>query len=312
MYYNDAIKQDYLATMRAKSQITGLFAAFKAKEEELQQDVGAMSDEQALALYQSLNTTNLTTIKIKLPYLNSYRRWYREHFNDWDRNSSDSISYKQIDLSRSMRNTFVCSWSDIMDELRAVDYDFYQGYEAAPILAFSWLGINVLGATTLLKEQIDCKNGLIFDSHHTLQVRDMEAEIKDIFSIYQNTAEATRTRNQVERVYANASPYFIHRMDSENNTKSVNEPRAPATMLHQIRMLAADYETRTGKPSKMVPQNVLYSGCYHRLHQYMQTNPNTKNREVQFEMRRRIGYNNMPVSEMMYLYEQYKKAFNLY
>ena len=311
MYYNDAVKHQYIATLKSKNQIASFFSTSQPFEDELQIDVGAMPDEKVLEIFQTTNPVNVMSVKSQLPGINSYRRWYRAHFDDWDRNQAEKLTYQQVDIATPMRNTLIRSWSEIMDELREIEYDFSQGVEAAPILALLWLGITVQDAVLLKKTQVDCVNGLIFDAKGVLLVRNIEPEILDVLRAYQNTKQAKRKHNQNEDVFATNSSYFIHRMDAANSKKVADEPRHPLRMTKQIQDFALDYKNKTGKQSKMDTRRVLYSGNLHRLYEYMQTNPNTKDLEVQLEMKRLIGNVTMLTGDVLYMYEQYKKAFDL-
>ena len=314
-YYNNEVKTEYLESLRAKGtqeQISAVFSAFKSEEEKAGADLGAMSAEQALGIYQGTNPINLASIRTQLASINAYRHWYWERYGVQYPNDPVNLTPDRVNISTSMENVFVASWTDIMDELHQINYDFDQGYETAPVLALNWLGFKTSEAVLLKEEQVDLKRRVICDERGKVLVNGWEPEILGVLQAYKNTPKANRKRRHDEQVYMVRTGYFIHRMDTRNSKKPIDKPQSVNTVARLIKNAAAEYKGKTGKESKMNSINVRYSGQYHRLHEYLRDKTVEEalyDLDVQFEMKRIMGNMEMSAKDILFMHKKYEVAF---
>lgn len=310
MYYNDAIKQEYLDGKNTKSGIQTVFNKAKPWEEKYGQDIAEMEQEAIITFLNESCSLGLATARMFVVYLRTYINWYRTKFPK-EYSSIDKVNIPHLDFSSRMREQYVPTLNDLIGEFEF--YDFDQGDQVAPLIMLCWLGFPVRESCQIFESQIDLKNGIIFGKDGYVLVRDIPPEILSIFRRYKAVKEAKIQRGQLETWHVIDSQYFIRYMKPLNARRDdTGKPYDVTYYTYANKKVKDEYEAKTGKKSKLVTSDVYWSGMLYRLHQFISSGADLSNRESQYKVRSIMRVNTqVSMRDIMRFYDMYKRAFDL-
>lgn len=310
MYYNDAIKQEYLCGRSSPNGIKTVFAKTKPLEERYGMDIAELQQETLISFLNENCPMGLATARLFTTRLRAYISWYRDKFPR-DYPSIADVNVRSLDFSTRMRENYVPNLKALLDEFEF--YNFDEGNQVAPLIMLCWLGFPVTESCEILESQIDLKNGIIFGKDGYVIVRDIPQEILSIFRRYKAVSEAKIQRGQLETWYVVDSPYFIRYMKPLNsNRNDEGKPYDQSYYTYANKKAKDEYEAKTGKKSKMVTNDVYWSGMLYRLHQYMLSNPDIRSRDAEYKIKAIMRVNSqVSMSDILRFYDMYKRAFNL-
>lgn len=266
--YNQDIKERYLATRVSSvyNEYRNYFEVSSKLEEIVSKDVACFSIAEIDAFLSNYGFCEPDTVKNRIAKLSSYTTWYSENIQACTNN------YKRYDVSRfpyaeMLKPTLLYSANELSNRILQV-YDAYSGQPAMAALMLAWLGIDSADSVTLKKEQVDTRNGKIYDSTGAIIVHQMPDVIRERLDIYSKTYSAIRVQNQTFTVYAEDIGYFIKRMKTANSGKK-SGPYSNRQMVGYIRELHDKYAEMFGKEAAtpLNYTNVQRSGNFYRLHQ---------------------------------------------
>lgn len=308
MYYNDAIKQEYLLLKKTAKRLSTIFEKSKSIEESLGKDLAEMDREDVISFLTDNCPMSPATARLFVASVNAYIMWFRDRFS---KPTGGKIALLDIDFSNRMSKSYFRNLQELLDEF--VCYDFDVGDQVAPILMFCWMGFNTTETCALLESQVDLKNGIVKDGDGYAIIREMSPEILSILRRYKAVDHAYRQRGQKEMWYTVESPYFIRYFKPLHAQKDdTGNPYKPSYFVNRCAKAKADYKEQTGRDSKLDVWNVYWSGIYYRLHQYLLTGASTKGREAEYRIKAIMRVNSqVSMSDILRFYDMYKKAFDL-
>ena len=113
MYYNDEIKQKYLATLKLKRFAEAVFLKSFEDEDALCTDIGEMSREEVIQILKKFEYYSINTLRPACGATNSYREWYAESILHVEQ--PQPIYASDVGMDEAMSKKFVLSWADIQN-----------------------------------------------------------------------------------------------------------------------------------------------------------------------------------------------------
>lgn len=265
--FNAELKERYLGKFQAapmRTQVERLFERTCKTEELLVKDVAEFSLENIEEFFSTIDFAEPNYVRTTIGDLSSYADWYCAYRNLPGHHIRE-YKVEMFPYAKHFAPTIIKTPEELCNKLLQV-YNIDDGQPAVILLCMAWLGLDVGEALGLRNEQVDPKNGAIYDVKGNVLIRNIPNCIQEILQVYSKTRTATREQNRVFTVYADDLGFFIKRMVTENSGK-VGKPisKEQATVL--ITTLRNQYNGTTGADKTLNYTNVQRSGNFYRLRQ---------------------------------------------
>ena len=315
--YNAEIKQKYLEQLKTGNQgrlnasYEATFNQSEAYEKQADKDLGELHKDIIVSYLNNASFINYQTAYARAMTVNRYRSWYSHEtgFPDCDWRPIDV--QQDIDFVTACKTKLYTSFDEILEDLRAVDYDFLRGDEAAPAICLAWLGFKVPEILSLKNDCVNLQKGFITDETGAIIVKDMPADILQVLRDYKSVKESYRILNGKQHVRQLDTGYFIHKMVRRNSTRGGKV--LSGQLYDRLDDVKRQYEVQFGEGScKLSPlENVWTSGCFHRLYQLEKNGLDIYDKSNFPVLQRVLQGAENKMYGTRYVYTQYKKAFNL-
>jgi len=304
--YNESVKMRFVDTLGSdafKRYAICLFNRFgDIAEDGANCDVADMSRESFIGFMEQFNYLTYHTIFSDLVILRKYFLWYNKNVHEIDSESLCSVTYKDIDLSESIRKQLLKNKEEVLEIVSHAPAE--DGYFENPVLLLSWVGLTLKEILGLKNEDISFEDGYAtVNSDKRIYIITSE-EITSKLLDYKNVKRSTRARRHVDLdVYPDDLGYFIKSMQTLNSVFS-----GKRLVEGNIRKKVGAYVANLPDQFKRVTiDDVLLSGRMFRIYEY-ETKYNTDlNQKIINEMRIKKS----ALAEYLQLYKCYKKAFGL-
>ena len=242
-YYNEDVKLKYLDEMKNPGTQKSIFRMSAPYEKQADKDIAEMDRKDVIEILKRFNHVNILTARSLCVAFNHYYKWYKANILK-QYSTQEPITIRELDMYEAMQKSLFQSWKEVMSEL--VDYDYQNGDPTAPVLALNWLGFKTASALSLTDEQVDWKNGLIYNLKHKLLIKDIDPEIMHIFEQYKTTEFGTRKRNHIEHVEKYDNGLFIYKMDVKNTARDTTQKQDHTNISHLIAKAALNRKESRG------------------------------------------------------------------
>lgn len=303
--YNQDIKERYLETLSTLhyNNVAGIFNLSAEFEFAAQKDIAEFDPSQIGCFFESYGFSEPDTIRTKLGNVASYADWYVN-------NSGGAHTIRDYDIFSfpyaKFFDTALCKSPEHLCSLIDQVYDVDSGQPAMAALMFAWLGIDLSQAVTFKHEQVDTRNGKIYDATGSIIVHHMPEIIRERLDIYSKTHSAIRVQNQTFTVYAEDIGYFLKRMKTLNSEKKAG-PFSPKQIMSLMTTMRNLYAEQFGKETATVLNysNVQRSGNFYRLHELAKSGVDIRSNKNADKVRMCLGKSKRNHKDNMIMYDAY-------
>lgn len=299
--YGEHLKQEYIDTLvgDARNKARALFNATETQEGTLDLDLCDWNDAQVIDFLNNKDFIDLPSLR----NLISHIRRYKQKMGG----SECNIGAEKVDVSSIMRRILYPTPEALLKEI-SYGLPLDQGHPEVAALCLAWIGIKTKDVDSLRPDQIDLRNGTSLYMHANNQI---DPVILSVLRTYKSTFKAERIQSFPYDVFYQETGYFLHRMLPSGSQKTGS--KIPLTNIQsaitELRIKVSDNPARNGD-SYLSYLTVLKSGRFRRLYESEVAWINTGADNVREHLNAALD-NKASYKDNMYIYEQYKKAFNL-
>lgn len=307
--YNRDIKEQFLSEYDGNRVIGARpnFELIGAYEEKFQKDLAEMSFDEAVETISNLNIGTYKTAAGVQSFIRSYVKWC-DQFSKFKNINLElcSISADDIDCSKRLYELVFRSEDELIKELGSVR-PFDEGYPETIAVLLTWVGVKQNEIASVRASDVNLEKQWVYIRDRDLFAK-FSDKIADIFRVYEKTKVGYRSAGGDSR------PVF--RDDSHDRYVRKYLPKGksgdPFTsvqfkhLIHHLNSIYAD----AGNPPKFTGSNILLSGALYRVWELEQSGVDV------FSIKNKKAVANAFVAkanlyEILWLYKNYKKAFNL-
>ena len=310
--YNQEIKERFFnectSLGKEKGNYRTIMDAIGEYEEKIQRDLAEMQVEDAIEAlrYADIGVYNSATSAQSM--IKNYVTWcYENKVFDHVNNNLLLIKISDIDVSRYLARTLFKDEDELISEMQTVRR-FDEGFTEGLILLFAWLGIEQKDALTIKIEDVNLKDRVIFARVYGKYIHFSE-KIADVFKIYEKTKEGFRSAGGSFRPVYRDDSYDTYIRKYSPYSQLGEKPLTPARIRSSVGVISKLYVAQ-GKESRLWNGNVVASGALHRVYLLERSGVNVfskKNKEAVIE----AFAVKSKLHEILWMYKNYKKAFNL-
>ena len=307
--YNQEIKERFIAEYdgNRKNAVRPNFELISEYEEKYQKDLAEMSVDEAVDTISGLNIGTYKTAAGTQSFIKSYVNWCHQ-LGVFKNVNLDlcKIGLDDIDCSRRLRELLFRTEDELIKELNSVR-PFDEGYPEAIATLLTWVGIKQTDIVSIRVSDVNLDKRWVYVPHIDLFAGFSE-KIADIFKVYENTKVGYRSAGGDSRPVFRDDSYDRYVRKYLPKGKS-SDPYTSVQIKHITHHLNTIYVER-GNPPKFTGSNVLMSGALYRVWQLEQRGvdvfsiKNKKEVASAFVVKANLY-------EILWLYKNYKKAFNL-
>ena len=307
--YNQEIKEQFLAEYDGNRVISARpnLELISEYEERLQKDLAEMSFDEVVESVSGLNIGTYKTAAGIQSFIRSYVKWC-DQFHKFKKVNLDlcSISADDIDCSKRIRELFFQSEDELIKELSSVR-PFDEGYPETIATLLTWIGVKQSDIASIKISNVNLEKQWVYVPDRNLFVS-FSDKIADIFRIYEKTKVGYRSSGGDSRPVFRDDSHDRYVRKYLPKGKS-SDPFTSVQIKHITHHLNTVYVERDNPP-KFTGSNVLMSGALYRVWQLEQSGVDV------FAMKNKKMVVNAFVAkanlyEILWLYRNYKKAFNL-
>ena len=307
--YNEAIKEQYLATLPAgsQSQIRSRFESSARAEQDANKDVAEFTNAELRQWLDGFDWLTTESVKSCLVDLGRYNRW--AHNTNQGFQFTDAVEQfdvrKDIEFTRGISISLLSSPDELVSKVSRV-YPIDEGYEVLPALIFAWLGLTAGEAVQMKSEAVDCAQHRVFMPDGTLYPYPIPECFWEPLEVYSKTRVAERTASSIRKVYADDLGFFLKKMLTQNS-KQAGKPFVAGSLFDSVTRFSLLYEERFHEHIGFTYQTIMQSGRYYRLYQAELSGVDLyakENKDLVME----LGKGKM-VKDVLTIYEAYRKAF---
>lgn len=321
MYYNDECKQKYLSEQIRKDQhnrAKKMFEVAAKREELLQLDLGMWGHDDVVWLINQLATIDLNTVKVQIVAAYTYQQWYLKEFGldspDRDENRSVACNQKKItredvNFERPIKATIVVDFEQVVRALESV-IALDEGLLTPPLLCFAWMNVDIEQAVRVPYDGIRWSSNMIVNDTGDVITNHIPAEVQRVLRTYEDTLVG---RNGRKTVYPYHTGYFLKPFlpkgyDASHEPIKVNTAMSSLSRINQKLQQSGNFDV------ELTYANIQRSAQFRILldkepasflspdgRKFVETV--CGNGQKDFQKSR--------IYDVLYIYEQYKKAFNL-
>lgn len=321
MYYNNEVKQRYLDTLCRKDKINRankMFSTASERETELKRDLGLWGHDDVVWLLNQLATIDIVTLNKQIVEVYAYQQWHLQtvqaiNSDLFDRSvvacNQKKVAKEDIDFTETIKHNLVLDFSEVVTAMKAV-IPFDEGIVVPPLLCFAWLNINIEDAVRIPYDGVRWSTRQIFNEQGNLLVDDVPSDIYDILWQYANTSVGKSGRKTVYPYHTGyfLRPFLPRGYETPCEPIKVNTASAAIYRVNQrIKDLSLDC-------CEVTYANIQKSGQFQMM---LDKEPmslySTEGRAFVNELcgNNQKDFLKSRIYDVLYIYEQYKKAFNL-
>ena len=305
--YNREIKERFLAEYEGNRKVSSrpVLDAIGIHEEACDKDFAEMQKQEAIEAIKYVHVGTYGTAFGVLSFIRSYIKWCSKNSVFCNLNTElSSLTVDDIDISDDLRAMLFKSEDELIAALRSVR-PFDDGYHDVIVIVLAWLGLSQDQALSLGVDDVD------FESH-TIKLEDKVVKISDnigeILRVYSRTKTGTRMNKN--------GPRIVYRDDSYN--KFVRKFSSPAQLgkeltkkqLQSTLYILNESYVEAGNKPRFTSSNVMASGALYRVSELEHSGVDVfsiKYKKLVTDVYRVDA----KLHEILWLYNNYKRAFNL-
>lgn len=305
--YNREIKERFLAEYEGGRKVSSRpnFEAIGEYEMSRDMDLAEMQISDAIEALKCIHIKTYGTAFGVLSMVRNYIKWCSENsvFNGVNTDLL-TLTVDDIDASDELKAMLFASEYDLISAMRSVR-PFDDGYYDVIVVLFGWLGIPQKQVTSIKINDVDFMNNTVcFDG---LNIPFSE-DIKNILHLYSKTKTGTRTKSDGERTVYRDDSYdtFVRKFSAP---KQLGKKLTHSQIEDAVYLLNKAYVEQGNSP-KFTSGSVMCSGGLRRVYDLERNGVDVfsiknKNQVTQAYRVKAKLY------EILWLYKNYKKAFNL-
>lgn len=307
--YNQEIKERFLEDHSAYNANFGgkcvVFEDISVLEREINKDFSQMSFDEALLAIKNVNIGTYKTAAAVQTLLKRYVCWCYEGkiFSDINRELL-SIEVGDIDSSARIAELVFRTEEQLISEIKSIR-PFDEGYPEAIIMLLAWIGVEQKDVLQISISDVDIPGRYVNLNGKKIEFSDT---IADALKIYDKTKVGSRSAGGDSRpVYRDDS--FDRYVRKYCPRSKLGNALTQTQIKHMVNHMNSIYVDR-GNPPRFTGSNVVVSGGLYRIYQLEQQGIDVfskKNKEAVSA----AFIVNAKLYEILWLYKNYKKAFNL-
>ena len=307
--YNREIKEQFLSEYDGNRVIGARpnLESLSAYEEMLQRDLAEMSFDEAVEAISGLNIGTYKTAAGVQSFIRSYVKWC-DQFSKFKNVNLElcSISADDIDCSKRLRELVFKSEDELINELGSVR-PFDEGYPESIAVLLTWIGVKQSEISSIKTSDVNLEKQWVYIRDRDLFASFSE-KIADIFRVYEKTKVGYRSAGGDSRPVFRDDSHDGYVKKYFPKGKS-GDPFTSVQIKHIVHHLNSIY-VDNGNPPKFTGSNILMSGALYRVFELEQRGIDV------FSIKNKKMVSNAFVAkanlyEILWLYKNYKKAFNL-
>lgn len=303
--YNQEVKERYLSetSLKYTTGIKNLFVASRSLEEGLDKDIAKFTAEEFSQFVTSWGFVEPESVRSRISDIAVYADWYCKEFGISDHHIRE-YTVDMFPYAKYFSPTVTKTPEELVQKILAVR-ELDSADTAMGLLCLAWFGIELADTLKLKKEQVDTKNGKIYDGSGDIQTIKMPECIRKVLAIYAKTNHAQRAKKDPFDVHADDLGYFIKRMATVNS-KQRGKPITPKQAMAWILELKKDYNDATGENNQSLTYgNVQRSGGFYRLHELAKSGVDVRNVKNADKVRMCLGQSKRNHKDNMRMYDAY-------
>ena len=304
--YNQEIKERFLEECDPiKKGFRPMFEALGPCESFYRKDLAEMTAGEFFESSKVLSTGTYKTAADVLLRVKTYVKWCGENCASLVINQKLlDLKVEDIDTTQYLSKTIFRNEDELIREMKSVR-PFDDGYYDVIVVLFSWLGIPQKYAIDVKVNDVDFEKKIVKFNGTEIPFSD---NIGDILALYSKTKIGTRVNANGQRIVYRDDSYdtFIRRFSPP---KQLGKKITNSQIEDAVYLLNKAY-TEAGNAPRFTSGNVLASGALKRVYDLEQCGVDVfsvKNKDIVAKAYRAKA----KLYEILWLYKNYKKAFNL-
>lgn len=307
--YNREIKDRFLDEYDGNRKLgaRSILEKIGEHEEFLQKDLAEMSFDEVINAIKSLDIGTYSTAFGVKTFIKSYVEWC-------DRSTSFkninlelcSIDVDDVDCSRRLSQLVFKNEDELIKELGSVR-PFDEGYPETIATLLTWIGVKQSEIASIRMSDVNLEKQWVYVPDRDLFAKFSE-KIADIFRVYEKTKIGYRASGGDSRPVFRDDSYdrFVRKYLPKGKS---SDPYTSVQIKHITHHLNTIY-VEQGNPPKFTGSNVLMSGALYRVWQLEQRGVDIFSIKNKKEVANAFVVK-ANLYEILWLYKNYKKAFNL-
>lgn len=307
--YNEAIKEQYLATLQGTvvDTMRQRFERLAKDEERLGRDLLEFTKSDLAMAFSSYGFLDVKSVRVLLSTFSAYNQWAKSTGQNLRfSNATEDFDARVVELYvPSVSQRLVSSPDELVAKVLRI-YPIDEGHTVIPIVIFAWLGFSANDAISIKNADINCQQRRILMKDSTLYPYAIPDCFWEPLEIYAKTRVSERMGSAVRKVDADDLGFFLHRMVTSKSTKAGNLLTSDL-LTSRITEFRNAYKERFHEPINFTYQTIMQSGRYYRLYQAELSGVDLyakENKDLVLE----LGKGKM-VKDVLTIYEAYRKAF---
>lgn len=317
MYYNNELKQKYISEQNNNSDVVKakkIFEKAKIKEFATKSDLSRFDRNQVIEVINTFESIDLNALKSYVAAVYDYQSWY---YDTQKESMPSTIAYNQKKITREdldfitpIKKSIYPSFGSLMEELR-LGVEFDQGHYVVPLVCMAWLGIDINESVLVPKSGVDFEMACIFDEQGKCLVENIPQDVLDVMYVYANTRVGKKGN---ATVYPFENGKFLRLMEPLGTNKTpepFNRDDAKGQIYYAKKQINQKLKERVPpEESRLTYLSIQRSGQFDRLRRLELSGIDLNSSANENLIRKVYGPKNKTY-DVIYIYQQYKKAFNL-
>lgn len=305
--YNQEIKERFLSEYEGGRKVSAStnFESIGKYEELCGKDFAEMSECEAIEALKYVRIKTYGTAFGVLSFVRNYVKWCRENSVFDNLNSSlVSLTVDDIDISDELKSMLFTSEDELIKAMRSVR-PFDDGYYDVIVVLFGWLGIPQKQVTSIKIDHVNLSENFLVFEDTEIKFSD---SIRDILSLYAKTKTGTRVQADTVRIVYRDDSYdtFVRKFSAP---KQLGKKLTNSQVEDAVYLLNKAY-VEQGNDPKFTSGSIMHSGGLRRVYDLEKQGIDVfsiKNKNAVLQAYRVKA----KLYEILWLYKNYKKAFNL-
>lgn len=320
MYYNDTFKQNYLETLSRRDQrnrANKMFDTAKEIETEKGKDLGLWNHDEVVWLISRLATIDLVTLKTQILDVYAYQQWYLREIGEGEDNNEAAMNVacnqkkivrEDVNFETAFRD---CTYLDVAESLREIAsvIELDHGNVTPPAICFAWLNIDIEVAVQIPKDGVNFRDGTVRDEHGNILAANIPDEIVSVLRTYDQTLIGKQGRKPA---YPIENGKFLRHFES-SIAHANRDPFTVNVVTTSISRVKNKIMEQCGSP-RLSYANVQKSAQFKMMLDREPTSflsPEGRQFVEKLCGNGKKDFQKSRIYDVLYMYEQYKKVFNL-